>query len=372
VFSWLVLVTVGYFAAWLWLGLLANAVAWRRWGLAAGLSAAALAAYVAGCLLPGTLAWRLAAAFGVGIVGTAASFALECGAKWPWQRRLALREDRRQAGLHLLLLSGAALFSLPFAWMVLTSFKPDDQIFSRPASFPDPWMWSNYPKTFNFLEVALPVGTEYGLRFVGNTLIVTGLSVGTILLSSSLVAYSFARLRWPGRDAIFIVVLATMMLPPAVTMIPRFLIYQRLGWVDTLRPLWFEGIFGGAFNIFLLRQFFMTIPHDLEDAAKIDGCSYFAIYWRVMLPLIKPALAALAIMHFLGSWNDFMGPLIYISSPERMTGSYALQLFRSNNSGEWAMLMAAASLWTLPVVALFFFTQRYFIQGITLTGMGGR
>jgi len=282
------------------------------------------------------------------------------------------REAARQAALHLVLLAGGVIFSLPFVWMVLTSLKPDSQIFSRPAALPDPWVWGNYPKTFRFLEMALPVGTDYGLRFVGNTLIVTSFSLASLLVSSSMVAYSFARLRWPGRDALFIVLLATMMIPAAVTMIPRFLIYQKLGWIDTLRPLWFEGLFGGAFNVFLLRQFFMTIPTDLEDAAKIDGCGYFTIYWRVMLPLIKPALAALAVMHFMSTWNDFMGPLIYISSPERMTGSYALQLFRSNNNNEWALLMASATLWTVPVVALFFFTQRYFIQGITLTGMGGR
>jgi multiple sugar transport system permease protein len=161
------------------------------------------------------------------------------------------------------------------------------------------------------------------------------------------------------------------MLPAAVTMIPTFLIYKALGWVDTLRPLWFGGLFGGAFNVFLLRQFFLTIPNDLEDAAKIDGCGYFTIYWRIMLPLIKPALAALAILHFMGSWNDFMGPLIYISSPALMTGSYALQLFRSAHTAEWALLTAAATLWTIPVLALFFCTQRYFIQGITLTGIKG-
>jgi multiple sugar transport system permease protein len=165
--------------------------------------------------------------------------------------------------------------------------------------------------------------------------------------------------------------LGTMMLPTAVTMIPRFLIFKQLGLVDTLVPLWAPSFFAGAFEVFLLRQFLLGIPTDLEDAAKIDGCGYFTIYWRIMLPLIKPALAALAIMHFMGSWNDFMGPLIYISSPQLMTGSYALQLFRSAHSAEWALLTAAATLWTIPVLALFFCTQRYFIQGITLTGIKG-
>ncbi|MFQ5809883.1 MAG: carbohydrate ABC transporter permease, partial [Armatimonadota bacterium] len=220
-----------------------------------------------------------------------------------------------------------------------------------------------------FLEDALPVGTQYGFLFVRNTLWVSGLSLLGVLLSSSLVAYSFARLRWPGRDVLFVILLSTMMLPAAVTMIPTFLIFRYLGWVDTLRPLWFPSFFAPAFYVFLLRQFFLTIPTELEDAARIDGCSYLRIYWSIMLPQIKPALAAVGILHFLAVWNDFMGPLIYISSPEKMTGSYALQLFQSAHSGEWAMLMAAATLWTLPILVLFFIGQRYFIQGITLTGM---
>jgi multiple sugar transport system permease protein len=154
-------------------------------------------------------------------------------------------------------------------------------------------------------------------------------------------------------------------------MIPVFMIYRQLGWVDTLRPLWVPGFFAIPFYVFLLRQFFLTIPRELEDAAKIDGCGYWRIYWGIMLPQIRPALAAVAIMHFLGSWNDFMGPLIYISSPEKMTGSYALQLFQSAHGGEWALLMAAATLWTIPILLLFFFAQRYFIQGVTLTGIKG-
>ncbi|MGB9618985.1 MAG: carbohydrate ABC transporter permease, partial [Armatimonadota bacterium] len=164
---------------------------------------------------------------------------------------------------------------------------------------------------------------------------------------------------------------ATMMIPGAVTMLPVFLIYRALGWIDTLRPLWFGAFFGSGFNIFLLRQFFLTIPTDLEDAAKIDGCSYFRIYWNIMLPLIKPALAALTIFAFMGSWNNFMGPLIYISSPEKMTLAYALQLFQGAHGGEPAMMMAAATLVMLPVLAVFFFTQRYMIQGVTLTGLKG-
>jgi multiple sugar transport system permease protein len=227
--------------------------------------------------------------------------------------------------------------------------------------------WENYSDALDFL----PEETHKGLIYVWNTVYITILSILGTLLSSSLVAYSFARLRWPGRDALFLVLLATMMLPGAVTMIPVFLIFRGLGWVDTLRPLWIPSFFGGAFSVFLLRQFFMTIPTDLEDAAKIDGCSYFGIYWRIMLPLIKPALAALTIMTFMGSWNNFMGPLIYINSPEKMPLAYALQLFQGAHSAEYGLLMAASTLVMLPVLIVFFFTQRYFIQGITLTGIKG-
>ena len=227
--------------------------------------------------------------------------------------------------------------------------------------------WANYSDALDFL----PPETHKGLLYLWNTVYITLLSILGTLFSSSLVAYSFARLRWPGRDALFLVLLATMMLPGAVTMIPVFLIFRALGWVDTLRPLWVQSFFGGAFSVFLLRQFFMTIPMDLEDAAKIDGCSYFGIYWRIMLPLIKPALAALTIMTFMASWNNFMGPLIYINSPEKMPLAYALQLFQGAHVTEFGLLMAASTLVVMPVVLVFFFTQRYFIQGITLTGIKG-
>ncbi|GIX06286.1 MAG: hypothetical protein KatS3mg115_0689 [Candidatus Poribacteria bacterium] len=208
-------------------------------------------------------------------------------------------------------------------------------------------------------------------RFVWNTVIVTALNIVAQLISCSLVAYAFARLRWPGRDPIFMLLLSTMMLPPQVTMIPVFLIMRKLGLYDTLHPLWIGSLFGSAFFIFLLRQFFLTIPRDLEEAAMIDGCGFFGIYWRVMLPLVKPALAAIAIFQFMGAWNDFLGPLIYIAREEKMTLSLGLQLFQSMHSTEYGMLMAASTMMTLPVIAIFFLAQRYFIQGVTLTGLKG-
>jgi multiple sugar transport system permease protein len=229
-------------------------------------------------------------------------------------------------------------------------------------------VWENYPKSLEYL----PEETHKGLVYLGNTVEITVLSILGTLLTSSMVAFAFARLRWPGRDALFILLLSTMMLPYAVTMIPQFLIWQQLHGIDTLYPLW-AGAFlgGGAFNIFLLRQFFMTIPSELEEAAKIDGCSYWRTFWTIMLPLVRPALATVAIMTFMGSWNNFMGPLIYISSPLKMPVAYALQLYQSVHGGQYGYLMAASTLVMLPVLLVFFFCQRYFIQGITLTGLKG-
>ncbi len=208
-------------------------------------------------------------------------------------------------------------------------------------------------------------------RFVWNSCYLVVLNVLGQLFACSLVAYAFARLRWYGRNVMFAVLLSTMMLPGQVTMVPVFIIIKWLGWYDTLRPLWVPSLFGSAFFIFLLRQFLMTIPRDLEDAAKIDGCGFFGIYRSIMLPLIGPALAVVAIFQFMGSWNDFMGPLIYLGNEALYPLSLGLFQFRQEYGGEWGMMMAASLLMTLPVIALFFAAQRYFIQGVTLTGIKG-
>ena len=228
--------------------------------------------------------------------------------------------------------------------------------------------WQNYTEALSYL----PPETVFGLVFLRNTLIIALLSVIGTILSSSLAAYAFARMRFPGRDAIFAMFLATMMLPGAVTMMPQFLIFRNLGWIDTLLPLWAPAFFGSALNIFLLRQFFRTIPMELEDAAKIDGCSYGRTFWSIMMPQIKPALAVIGVTTFMASWNNFMGPLIYINSPEKMPISYALQLFMGDRGGEPGLLMAFVTLTIIPVLLLFFFAQRYFIEGVTLSGLGGR
>jgi ABC-type glycerol-3-phosphate transport system permease component len=285
-----------------------------------------------------------------------------------WMERKRRRWIFKQVVLHYVLIAGSILFILPFLWLLSTSLKPDEQIFAFPPKWlPKPIRFQNYWDALKFL----PPSSLYGLRYLVNTVFLTAMNVIGTLLSCSLVAYAFARLRWPGRDLIFLIMLSTMMIPGAVTMVPVFLIFKWLGWIDTLRPLWVRSFFAGAFGVFLLRQFFMTIPTDLEDAARIDGCGYFGIYWRIMLPLIKPAMAALAIITFMGSWNDFMGPLIYISSPDKMNLAYGLQLFQSLHGGEWSLLMAGSTMVIIPVLLIFFLAQRYFIQGITLTGIKG-
>ena len=226
----------------------------------------------------------------------------------------------------------------------------------------------NYPEALDYM----PPETYTGLVYLKNTLILVILGVIGTITGSSVVAYGFSRMKFPGREKLFTILLATMMLPGAVTLLPQFLIFRTLGWIDTLYPLWVPAFFGSAFNIFLLRQFFSQIPMELEDAAKIDGCSYFRTFSEIMIPQIKPALAVIAIWTFLGAWNNFMGPLIYINSPENMPLSYALQLFKGDRSNEPGLLMAFTSLTCIPVIALFFAAQKYFIEGVTLSGLGGR
>ena len=228
--------------------------------------------------------------------------------------------------------------------------------------------WQNYSEALSFL----PPETAGGLVYLKNTLILVIMSVIGTVFSSAIVAYAFSRMRFPGRDPLFAILLSTMMLPGAVTLMPQFLIFRSLNWIDTLYPLWVPAFFASAFNVFLLRQFFKGIPMELEDAAKIDGCSYLKTFWAVMLPQIKPALAVISIWTFMGAWNNFMGPLIYINSPENMPISYALQLFQGDRGGEPGLLMAFATMCMLPVLAVFFFAQRYFIEGVTLSGLGGR
>lgn len=206
-------------------------------------------------------------------------------------------------------------------------------------------------------------------RYVATSLFLVILNVIGTLLSSSLVAYGFARLKWPGRDFSFLLMISTLMVPPQVMMIPHFLIIKWLGWYNTLYPLWVGSFFAGAFNVFLLRQFMKGIPRDLEEAAKIDGCGFLRIYWHVMLPLVKPTLATIAIFTFMGTWNDFMGPLIFLSDQRLYPLSLGLYALNVQSSGSMGMMMAGSMLMTLPVVVIFFMAQKYFIKGVTFSGM---
>ena len=280
-----------------------------------------------------------------------------------WKQRKHKREQVKAGLQHLMLLGVGVSFMLPFYWLVSTSLKPDSQIFlSPPTWYPHPVMWRNYPEAMTYV----PFG-----HYLLNTLTICALSVFGALFSSSLVAYSFSKIRWPGRNIAFLILISTMMLPGQVTMIPVFGIFKSLHWIDTIKPLVVPSFFGSAFFIFLLRQFFMTVPLELSDSARIDGCSEFDIYWRIVLPLAKPALATVALFTFIGSWNDFLGPLIYLNDETRYTLSLGLQQFVSQHGAEWSMLMAASTVMTVPIVVLFFFAQKTFIQGITLPGIKG-
>jgi multiple sugar transport system permease protein len=266
--------------------------------------------------------------------------------------------------LYIALTALAVLFCIPFVWLVLTSLKPPAEVFS-PGWIPSEWRWDNYREIF---EVA-PVG-----RWLWNTVVITTLAVVAVSISSSLVAYGFARLRFRGRNALFALVIGTYLLPGAVTMIPTFLIWNELGAVNTFWPLWAGNLFGSAFYIFMLRQFLLTVPQDLMDAARIDGAGFFRIYWSLMLPLIRPALVAVAIFEANAKWDDFMGPLIYLNSPDNYTLALGLgtmkQSFQELGT-QWTLLLTASVIFTIPMMVLFFLFQRFFMEGATHSGIKG-
>ena len=253
---------------------------------------------------------------------------------------------------------------IPPLWMISTALKPDGEVFLYPPRWiPARPQWHNFVRGLTFR----PFG-----RYFLNTATITTLAVLGQLLSSPLVAYAFARLRCRFKEPLFLLVLSTMMLPSQVTMIPVFILFKLLGWVDTFRPLIVPNYFGSAFFIFLLRQFYMTITPELDDAAKMDGCGYFDIYRRIILLLSKPPLATVAIFCFMWNWNDFMGPLIYLSSENKLTLTLALSRFTGQyGQTAWNLLMAVSLIVILPCILLFFSAQRYFIQGIVITGVKG-
>jgi multiple sugar transport system permease protein len=264
---------------------------------------------------------------------------------------------------YVIAITVAILFLLPLFWMVSSSLKPNYQVLEFPPRWlPNPVQWQNYPEALTYLPFD---------RYAINTLFVTLMTTIGHVVSCTVVAYGFARLRAPGKNALFLLLLATMMLPYPVTMIPIYIGFNALGWVNSFRPLIVPAFFGNPFYIFLLRQFFLTVPPDLEDAGRIDGANTGQIIWYVILPIVKPAIATVAIFTFQSTWNDFLAPLIYLHDQTKYTVSLGLSFFRSNYDVRWAYLMAASLTVTLPVIIVFFLAQRAFIEGITLTGLKG-
>ena len=276
-----------------------------------------------------------------------------------------------EALYYLMLLLLMAIFVAPLIWMTSSSLKPEGSVFEYPPRLiAERIQWWNYSDAW----AQFPFW-----RSLGNTMTITMGVLAGRLLSASLTAFAFARLRFRGRGALFVLALSTMMIPYQVTLIPQFLLFRQLGWLDSMKPLTVPAFFGDAFSIFLLRQFFMGISNEMEDAARIDGCSLWDIYWRIILPLSKPALGTLAIFHFMWVWNDFLAPLIYLNTGPKQTLMIHFMIFENllfspeiqTRPYFYSHVMAVATLIALPPILVFFFTQRYFIQGIVTTGVKG-
>ncbi len=296
---------------------------------------------------------------------------------WASKRRA---DKITRAIVTILLVLGSVVMMLPIVWMLSTSFKTRTDVFSIPPVWiPSPLHWENYPMAWNVSGMYSTEDWSFlGIPFHGvtfttytlNTLTIAVLSCLGTTLSSSLVAFAFARLRFPGRGPLFILCLATMMVPTQVTMIPTFILFKSIGWYDTFYPLIVPAFLGGgAYNIFLMRQFFMSIPYEMDEAAKIDGCSNFGVYWRILLPLCKPALTTVAVFSFVYNWTDYLNPLIYLDTNSKKTLALGLKNFVSLYGQDYHLLMAASLLVSIPIAVLFLIGQRYFIQGIATTGL---
>ena len=277
-----------------------------------------------------------------------------------------------RATLLVVVALGALTFVGPFLWTITSSLKSWAEIYVFPPTLlPKSWEWHNYPDIFEVAPFHL---------FIWNTFVIAVLSVLGATVSSSLVGYSFSRFKFPGRDIMFTLCLMTMMLPYEVTLIPTYVLFAKIGWIDSWKPLIVPNYFGGgAFNVFLMRQFFMTLPRDLDESAMIDGAGPFRVFWNVLLPLCVPALMTVIVIGFIGSWHDFMGPLIFLSSEEKMTVSLALDWFRGlagRITGGYEkptehLMMGASTIITIPCILLFIVAQRYFVRGIVMSGFKG-
>jgi len=266
-------------------------------------------------------------------------------------------------GSRIILILITIAFVLPFFWMVSTSLKADHALYLFPPKWiPSPLVFQNYKSALEFFPF---------FRYFGNSLIITfGTIIGT-LLSCSLVAYSFSKLRWWGRDFFFYLMIGTIMIPFAVVVIPQFMIFKKLGWLNTFLPLIVPSFFGTPLFVFLIRQFFQTIPDELLDAARVDGASEFQIYLRVMLPLCKPVLLLITLFQFLASWNNYLGPLIYLTDESKYPLSLGLPQFLDQYGTHWNWMMAAATVALVPTIIFFFFAQKYLIEGVKLSGLKG-
>ncbi len=271
--------------------------------------------------------------------------------------------QRRRWFAYAALFGTTAVFAFPLLWMILSSLKPLSELLANPYRlWPDTFRWANYREALT--------ATPFLLHVVNTLILCTGRTIGT-LFSCSLAAYAFARLRWTGRDLLFGLMIATMLLPWHVTMIPRFLLLRELGLYNSLAALIVPSFFGHAFSIFLLRQFFLSVPEELSEAARIDGLSEAGIFWRIVLPLSRPALVTVALFQFVGAWNDFSGPLLYLNDPAKFPVSYALEQFVSSYTDQTHLLLAAAVMVCAPIAMLFLVAQRYFIEGVATTGIKG-
>ena len=287
---------------------------------------------------------------------------LSPGGKKQTSQRRAVRAGRVTTMILLLLGSMVALF--PFVWLVRSSLMGTDQIFTSPPEWiPRPFRWQNFSE-------ALTVQPFW--RYFLNTMTLEILTVSGTVITSTLTAFSFARLRWKGRDIIFGILLTSLMMPFIVTLIPTFILWQKLGLLGTYAPLFVPAWFGGgAFNIFLLRQFFLTIPREFDEAAYLDGATPPQVLFRIILPLSRPALIVVAIFSFIAVWNDFLGPLIYLNDDSKFTLALGLASFKGIYNAQWGYLMAASAAIVAPIILLYFFAQRYFVEGIVATGVKG-
>lgn len=278
-------------------------------------------------------------------------------------KRSALSSKITKAFTWLALVFGSIIFMVPFYVMLAMALKtPNEIAVSSAWSWPKDLTWENFGLVLSNPNVSFQL-------FFKNSLTIACLSTLGVVVSSSLVGFAFARLRFRGRDRLFILLLSTMMLPGIVTMIPTYFLYKHLHWIDTFLPLWVPAWFGGgAFNIFLLRQFFMGIPRELDEAALLDGATYATVFWKILIPLSKPALATVGIFTFIYNWRDFQGPLIYLNSPEKQTLELGLQTYRSLNNEQWNLLMAGSVLVMIPLIVLFLIGQKWFVKGIVMTG----